>query len=107
MALSPDQIEYALELFDGVGPLTTKRMFGGMCLYRDGIVFALVRSDGTVMLKARGAFKDRVEAEGWTPWHHVRKNGVETSMPYWELPGAALDDPEVASVLAAEALREL
>lgn len=58
MAISDSDIAFALELFEGLGPLTTRRMFGGMCLYRDGTVFALMRSDGEVLLKAVGSFRD-------------------------------------------------
>ena len=39
------------DLFEPVGPITIRRMFGGAGIYRDGIMFALV-SDGEVYLKA-------------------------------------------------------
>ncbi|XDA96487.1 TfoX/Sxy family protein [Sulfitobacter sp. LCG007] len=104
MALSSDQIDQAIELFDGVGQLSYRRMFGGMCLYSDGTVFALMRSDGTLMLKAVGDFRDRVTREGWVPWHHVRKNGTRTSMPYWEIPESVIDEPDTARALATESL---
>ena len=104
MSLSAEQIAFARELFDGLGPLTTRRMFGGMCFYRDGTVFAILRSDGAVLLKAGGAFRDRVEADGWEPWTYTRKTGTQSRMPYWVLPDAALDDPEEACDFARAAL---
>ncbi|MDW4496735.1 TfoX/Sxy family protein [Sulfitobacter sp. D35] len=104
MALTPEQIDHAVELFEGVGTITTRRMFGGMCLYIDGTVFALLRSDGTVLLKAVNTFRDRVEAEGWTRWEYTRDNGTRSAMPYWELPEAALDDPDEARALARASL---
>ncbi|MEC7259467.1 MAG: TfoX/Sxy family protein, partial [Pseudomonadota bacterium] len=96
MAISDSEIAFALELFERLGPLTTRRMFGGMCLYRDGTVFALMRSDGELLLKAAGPFKQEVEAQGWQRWEHTRANGVTTAMPYWVMPPALLDDPDLA-----------
>ena len=42
MAVSEEQIAHALELFDGVGPMTTRKMFGGLAIYADGKVFAIL-----------------------------------------------------------------
>jgi DNA transformation protein len=107
MGLSDSDVAFALELFEGLGPLTTRRMFGGICLYRDGTVFALMRSDGQLLLKAVGAFRDDVVAQGWEPWVHRRANGVTTSMPYWVVPPALLDDPDLACDHARRALDAL
>ena len=60
------------------------------------------------MLKAKdGAFADRIAAMGAEKWTYARKDGALSSMPYWSLPEAALDDPEQACVLAREALAAL
>ena len=107
MSLSEGEIEFALELFSGLGGVTPRRMFGGMCLYHEGTAFCLVRRDGSIMLKGKGAFRDRIEAEGWEAWDYVRKNGKKSVMPYWRMPEAALDDPELACELAREALEHL
>ena len=45
MAVSDDQITHALELFDGVGPMTTRKMFGGLGIYADGKIFAVLMSE--------------------------------------------------------------
>ena len=48
MSVSPAEIAFALELFEGLGRLTTRRMMGGLCLYSDGVLFALLQSDGSL-----------------------------------------------------------
>jgi DNA transformation protein len=73
-------------------------MFGGMCLYQDGTVFALLSSDGTLHLKAPGDIATELAALGGSQFH---------SMPYWTLPDAALDDPDIALDWARRALSSL
>lgn len=107
MAVSDDQIAYLYELFEGLGGLSHKKMFGGLSLYHDGTIFAIMMSDGGVFLKAQGAFQDFARAEGWDEWTYERKDGSKTRMPYFHLPDAAMDDPEEATALARKALVEL
>ncbi|EBA08825.1 TfoX/Sxy family protein [Sagittula stellata] len=107
MALSEEDRAYARDLFSGLGDVTTRRMFGGMGIYSGGTIFALLMSDGTLMIKGAGAFADRLEEMGCERWRYTRKDGGGAAMPYWTLPGEALDDPDEAVDLAREALRYL
>ncbi|MGP6085342.1 TfoX/Sxy family protein [Antarctobacter jejuensis] len=107
MSLSAEEIAFAKDLFSGLGNITTRRMMGGLCLYHEGTIFALVHSDGNILIKGAGPFIDRLEEMGCTRWTYTRKDGKGAAMPYWSLPGSALDDPEEAVALAREALRHL
>ncbi|MCV2870930.1 TfoX/Sxy family protein [Defluviimonas sp. WL0050] len=107
MSVSEADIAFALELFDGLAPLTTRKMMGGLCLYRDGTIFAILHSDGSIWLKGAGSFAGRMTAEGWTRWTYSRDGKKTTAMPYWRLPDAALDDSGMACDLARSALAEL
>ncbi len=107
MAITEEQIEFVRDLFAGVGPITTRKMFGGLGIYTGGTIFALMMSDGTVRLKGAGAMPTAYDAEGWEPWVYTRKDGARSSMPYWALPDALLDDPEDASHWARRALAHL
>lgn len=107
MSLSQGDIDFALELFAELGGLTTRKMMGGLCLYRDGTIFAILHGDGSLWLKGAGAMADRMEAEGWPRWTYSRDGGKTTAMPYWRLPDGALDDPELACDLAKSALAHL
>lgn len=107
MSVSAADIAFALELFEGLGPLSTRKMMGGLCLYCDGVIFALMLSDGSLWLKGAGGFAGRIAAEGWERWTYPRPGRAPVAMPYWRLPDAALDDADHACNLAREALRDL
>lgn len=101
-------MSFARELLSDIPDLTTRRMFGGMGIYSEGTIFALMMSDGRLMLKAaKGPFANRMADLGGEEWTYTRKDGKESSMPYWTLPDAYLDDPEEACTLAREALNNL
>lgn len=102
MAVSDADIEFVKELFDGLGPLTHRKMMGGATFYSDGQVFAILSSGGEVYLKAKGDFADALEAEGSQIFSMDGK-----TMGYWTLPDAALDDPELACDWARRALAAL
>lgn len=107
MSLSAEEIAFAKELFSGLGDLSTRRMMGGLCLYHAGTIFAIVHGDGSLWLKGAGDFIAELEAEGCTRWTYTREGGKPTAMPYWTLPDAALDDPEIACDWARRALAHL
>lgn len=91
MSVSDADIAFALELFAPLGGLTHRKMFGGICIYRDSAIFALVSSDGQIYLKAQGDAATSLKYAGSAQFHN---------MPYWSLPDDRLDDPEAASDLA-------
>jgi DNA transformation protein len=80
-----------MELFAPFGDITNRKMFGGLGLYRDGEIFALVSSEGHIFLKAKAP---RPQALDDSSQFH--------NMPYWSLPDHCLDDPEVACALARD-----
>ena len=108
MSLSEADIAFVMELFADIPDLGTRRMFGGLGVYSGDTIFALMRSDAQVLLKAPdGPFADSLAAMGCEKWTYTRKNGAQSSMPYWSLPDAALDDPAQACALARDALDAL
>lgn len=107
MSVTSEQIEAARDLFAGLGDITTRKMMGGLCLYHEGTIFALLMSDGQMFLKGQGDFMDVLEAEGCTRWTYQREGKKPTSMPYWTMPEDALDDPDVACDWARRALEHL
>lgn len=104
MSVTDDQIAHALELFDGAGELSTRKMMGGLCIYADGTIFAIIHSDLGLMIKGKGAFIRELEDMGCTRWSETRADGRTSTMPYWQLPESALDDPDEATALARRAL---
>ena len=107
MAVTDAEIERALELFEGVGDMTTRKMFGGVGIYAEGRIFSVVMSDGTIRLKGVGPMPDRYDTLGMQKWIYQRPGQKQSSMPYWSLTDDQLDDPEATSALAREALTHL
>ena len=108
MSLGDADIAFVRDLFNTIPDLTTRKMFGGLGIYSGDVIFALMRSDGQVLLKAnKGPFADHMAALGSEIWAYTRKNGAQSAMPYWSLPDSALDDPEEAQDLARQALAAL
>lgn len=111
MSITDEEVEFACDLFSGLGPLTTRKMMGGLCLYSAGTIFAIVHPDGGIMLKGAGAFQGELTEMGLTRWTYSRdrgdRAGKPTQMPYWQLPESALDDPQEACALARRALSHL
>jgi DNA transformation protein and related proteins len=107
VSISPADIAFAEELFEGLGPLTRRKMMGGLCLYRDGTIFAILHGDGSIWQKGAGTFANQLIAEGWERWTYSRDGRKVTAMPYWRLPPRLLDDPEEACLWARQALAAL
>ena len=80
------------ELFAPLGGVTIKRMFGGLGVFKETLMFALV-SDDVLYLKADEATAPRFEGEGYGRWTYPgHKRAV--AMPYWQLPERLLDEPD-------------
>ena len=95
MAYDPDFGEWVREHFTTLGPLETKRVFGGAAVYANGLIFALL-DDGVVWLKADEANAPALQAAGARQFTYPTKDGKDMTMAYWSLPESALDDPDEA-----------
>ncbi len=90
------------DLFIAFGPVKVRRMFGGAGIYADGVMFAL-DADDTLYLKTDAAFAAELEAEGAAPFSYEASNGRRTIMSYWQVPNAALDQPDELAAYARRA----
>jgi DNA transformation protein len=90
------------ELFSAFGPVSIRRMFGGVGIFADGLMIALV-SDGEIFLKADEQTIPTIEAEGSRPFTYGAKNR-RVVMSYWRLPERLLDDPDELGNFARAAL---
>ena len=104
MAVSPGTREWVLELFEPLGGVTARAMMGGLALYSDGRIFAIVGGDDRVFLKADGALASALAAEGAERFTYARSGGAAVAMGYWSLPDAAIDDPDAACDWARRSL---
>ncbi|MFT3986142.1 TfoX/Sxy family protein [Aestuariivirga sp.] len=74
------------------GPVHIKRMFSGVGIFRDGLMFALVAQD-ILYFKTDEPGCAAFEAEGLKPFTYQTKSGPRTIMGYWRAPERCLDDP--------------
>ena len=104
MAVSAATRAFVLELFEDLGGVSARAMMGGLSLYRDGQIFAIVTGEERIYLKAKGSLAEALAAEGAEQFAYTRKDGVTARMGYWSLPDAAVDDPEAACAWARRVL---
>lgn len=90
MAVSSDYLDFVLEQLAPLGHVTSRRMFGGVGVYANGLFFALI-ADDVLYFKGDDALKVAFEAAGcqaFAPFGH------DKPMAYWTVPAEALDDQE-------------
>jgi DNA transformation protein and related proteins len=81
-----------VDLFEPVGGVSLRRMFGGIGIFRQGIMFALV-ADEVLYLKADETSSTAFKAEGCGPFVYDGKSKQHV-MPYWRLPERLYDEPD-------------
>lgn len=85
MATSPEFHEYVVDLLRPYYPITTRKMFGGVGIYCEYGMFALITSEDELYFKVDDVNRGRFEA-------------AETSqfmrMPYYQLPLELMDAPD-------------
>lgn len=82
------------DLFDSLGEVTIRRMFGGKGIYHQGVILAL-EVGGDILLKADVESAPEFARAGARQWVYDGKaRSKPVAMPYWSIPDAALDDPD-------------
>lgn len=84
--------EFLAELFEPVGGVSFRKMFGGIGIFKEGLMFALV-ADDTLYLKADEKTSIAFKAEGSGPFVYDGK-GRPVAMQYWRLPERLYDEPD-------------
>lgn len=92
MSVSPEFKDYLHDLFDPVGPVTVRNMFGGAGVFRDSLMFGLI-ADEVLFLKVDKENQPDFEAAGSEPFTYEGK-GKPVRMSYWECPADVMEDPE-------------
>lgn len=83
---------------EGLAPipgLRARLMFGGVGIFQDDAMFALIAED-QLYFKTDAENRGIFEAAGLGPFvYMIREDGSEGRINYYQAPGEALDDPEV------------
>lgn len=80
---------FALEQLERAQTTQAKRMFGGVGLYHNGAIFALMDNDA-LWLKVDDTNRADFEARGMRPFHPFAPEGPV--MHYWQVPEDVLED---------------
>ena len=84
--------DFLIEQLAALGHATSRAMFGGISVYLDGVIVAIVVDDAAY-LKTDAANRPEFEAAGSEPFTYEGASGA-VAMSYWEIPAEVLEDPE-------------
>lgn len=104
MAADDAFVAHCLELFEPLGPVSPRRLFGGRGFYLDGVMFALIASD-TLYLRVDDQTRGAFAAAGGAPFvYDGAKSRKPVTMPYYTVPLEAMDDPDEMAPWARQAV---
>lgn len=100
MAYSQDYLEFIQEQLEETGGITYKKMFGGVGLYLDGVMFGGIMG-GTLHLKVDDTTRQEFIDRGMTPFYHGKKKKPMAS--YYEVPVEIVEDKDELKTWALKA----
>lgn len=103
MPVSSDYLQYILEQLARLPRVTSRRMFGGVGLYSDGVFFAIIDND-TVFFKVDDSTRETYVERGSEPFRPY-KDRPEVSMSYFQVPAEILEDADELVPWARAAVR--
>lgn len=96
MAINEDKRQFAshvVDILQVIGPVYSKRMFGGHGIFLDGLMFGLI-ADNSLYLKVDDETRPAFNAQGLQPFTYQRKGG-SASLSYYQAPEEAMEDLEI------------
>ena len=90
--MSSDLIEYLREVLSPLGPVRSKRMFGGVGIYISDL-FCVIIVDDCLYFKADLENVLEFTAAHCPPFTY-KKEGIAYQMQYYRVPDAAMDDAQ-------------
>jgi uncharacterized Ntn-hydrolase superfamily protein/TfoX/Sxy family transcriptional regulator of competence genes len=85
--------DHLVDLLGPLGPVSARRMFGGVGLFYGSSMFALIASE-ELYLKVDERNRADFEAEGEGPFAYETSGGRRAIMSYWRAPARLLDEPD-------------
>ena len=101
MATRSEFIDLILDLLEGFGQVSARRMFGGHGIFRDGLMFAIVVDD-VLYLKADDDNRTEYTRRRLQPFFY-EKQGRKQMMSYYQVPEEVFDDAAEMCAWAAQA----
>ncbi|MGI9550270.1 MAG: TfoX/Sxy family protein [Aurantibacter sp.] len=98
MAVNEDFLNYVTDQLSEFPEVEIKKMFGGIGLFRNGLMFGMIGSD-IFRLKVDEHNQKDYEVRGMKPYFSGKK---KKGMPYWEVPADVLENKALLSEWAAK-----
>ncbi len=98
MAITAEEKEFAsyvVDLMQMVGPVESKRMFGGFGIFLDGLMFGLIAGN-VLYIKVDDENRDDFLEQGLQPFTYNKKEKV-MSLSYYQAPEEAMENVEIMS----------
>jgi DNA transformation protein len=102
MTLSVEFLNYVLEQLSTMSGVTSRRMFGAVGLYCEGVFFGLIASD-VLYFKVGDGNRAEYESLGMGQFRPYADK-PQVSMSYFEVPAEVLEDREQCAVWARRSL---
>jgi DNA transformation protein len=99
VAVNQDYLQFIHEQLAGFGDFESKKMFGGVGFFAEGIMFGMI-SKGILRFRVDETNQANYEARGMTKW---QPNPSKKGMPYWEVPVEVLEDKSALAAWATTA----
>lgn len=100
-----DFAEYVVkDLLAEVKGVTSRAMFGGFGLYKDGVIFGILVDD-EVYFKVGDSNRKKYEEAKSRPFTYKNARGKAIAMSYWEVPADVLEDREAIARWAEESCK--
>lgn len=97
-----DFVEHILELLEGIDTISTKRMFGGVGLFYDNLMFAIVVKD-ELYFKTDLELAEEYKGLGSYPSSYMR-SGKSCNLNYYLAPYKTLDSADEMKFWAAKSI---
>ena len=103
MPVTKDYVSYVLEQLAPLRSVTSRRMFGGIGLYSDGLFFALI-DDDTLFFKTGDENRADYESRGMRRFNPFPDAPPGAGTGYHEVPADVLEDAEQLSAWARKSI---
>ena len=98
MAINESYTTYVKDQLSTFGEVEFKKMFGGIGIFKNGIMFGKIGGD-TFRLKVDQSNQKQFEDKGMKPFYSEKK---KKGMPYWEVPADVLENRSVLAEWAKQ-----
>ena len=94
MAKRTDFHDYVMQdLMAGIRGVTSRAMFGGWALHRDGVTFGII-ADGQLFFKVDERNRKDYQGKGSEPFVYESRGKKVIMKSYWEVPAEVQEDRE-------------